>query len=191
LLTASRIVFRAFQGVGGSGLFSMATVVGLKVTKPAHANRVAIYLGLTQTVAVILGPILGGVIDHDRNGSTWRWIFWLNVPICGIAFVAFVAAWPQADLGQQGRRGWRSIDVVGAGLLLVATVLLIVGLQEAGARVITWQSPTSICSFSLAGCAITAFVLWESAVERRSDWSVTAVFPLRLVCTRVTGAAMM
>lgn len=70
-----RIVFRAFQGMGGSGIYSVTFVV---MAKTVPVEKVGLYSGVLSSVfaiASLLGPILGGVItDH----TTWRWIFWLK-----------------------------------------------------------------------------------------------------------------
>lgn len=70
-----RIVFRAFQGIGGSGLYSLVFVAIVKLTE---ADKLAFYSGVVSSVfalANLLGPLIGGAIsDH----TTWRWIFWIK-----------------------------------------------------------------------------------------------------------------
>ena len=71
----SRIVFRAFQGVGASGIYSMTMVIAPGLIPPEKYGK---YMGIVSTVfivASVLGPILGGVINER---STWRWVFWLK-----------------------------------------------------------------------------------------------------------------
>ena len=69
------IVFRAFQGIGGSGLYSLVFVAIVNLT---DAEQMAFYTAVVSSVfafANLLGPMLGGLItDH----TTWRWIFWLK-----------------------------------------------------------------------------------------------------------------
>lgn len=70
-----RTVFRAFQGIGGSGIYAMVTVIQPEMLPPEKWGN---YLAATSLVIVlssVLGPILGGVInDH----TTWRWVFLLK-----------------------------------------------------------------------------------------------------------------
>jgi MFS family permease len=69
------VVFRALQGIGGSGLYSMTMVVFPEITPPNLFPIVAGIIGAVLAIAGVLGPILGGVITHE---STWRWIFLLK-----------------------------------------------------------------------------------------------------------------
>jgi MFS family permease len=75
ILIALRIVFRAFQGIGGSGLYSLVFVAIMKLVTP---EKMGLYSGIVSSVfalANLLGPVLGGVIvDH----TSWRWIFWIK-----------------------------------------------------------------------------------------------------------------
>lgn len=70
-----RIVFRAFQGIGGSALYSLVFVAIVKLVVP---EKMGFYSGVISSVfalANLLGPLLGGAItDH----TSWRWIFWIK-----------------------------------------------------------------------------------------------------------------
>lgn len=75
ILISFRIVFRAFQGIGGSGLYSLTFVSILKLVVP---EKIGFYSGVISsvfTMSNLLGPLLGGVIA-DR--TTWRWIFFMK-----------------------------------------------------------------------------------------------------------------
>lgn len=65
-------MFRAFQGVGGSGLYSLAQVTLVEYGPINKPSLIGAMIGSTLSVSLILGPIIGGVIS-DR--STWRWVF--------------------------------------------------------------------------------------------------------------------
>lgn len=70
-----RVVFRAFQGIGGSGLYSLVFVAVMKLITP---DKMGFYSGVVSSVfalANLLGPVLGGLIT-DR--TSWRWIFWIK-----------------------------------------------------------------------------------------------------------------
>jgi MFS family permease len=73
------IVFRAFQGIGGSGLYSLTFVSIMKMIVP---EKIGFYSGIVSSVfalANLLGPLLGGMIA-DR--TTWRWIFFIKYAKC-------------------------------------------------------------------------------------------------------------
>ena len=69
------IVCRAFQGIGGAGLYSLTTIA-LPEVGPAHKPQViGPLIAMTLSLSFILGPILGGLIPQF---STWRWIYWMK-----------------------------------------------------------------------------------------------------------------
>ncbi|EPE31907.1 MFS general substrate transporter [Glarea lozoyensis ATCC 20868] len=78
------IIFRTLQGIGGAGLYSLTMVICPEISPPRLLHYVVGSLGATVAVAGVCGPVLGGVIT---GGTTWRWIFWLNVPIGVITMI--------------------------------------------------------------------------------------------------------
>lgn len=173
----------------------MCTIIALNTVPPSKIGAMATYVSLTQTVAVVLGPVLSGAITHNQNTNSWRWIFLMNSPICGVALIALVVAWPSSHrkAGQTSKLSWgtiSSLDFLGAGLLLATSVLLIFALQQAGAHVYAWNSGAVIASLVISGCSFTAFVFWERLVEWKSRWSVKPIFPIHLVAQRVMASAI-
>lgn len=186
------IVFRAIQGIGGSGLFSMTMVINLNIVEASKMPVVAAMVSLIQIVSGVLGPVLGGAIAHSRTGDTWRWIFWLNLPLGGLALLALLVAWPQeSDKKLSIRSALASIDFLGAGLLLVFSILLVFALVEAGTHVYEWRSPVIIASLVISVVALALFLAWQELLSRRSAWSVEPIFPLELVKMRVLGSTIL
>lgn len=183
------IIFRSFQGIGGSGMFSMATVIGAKVLPTEKLGMLATYVASTQTVSVILGPILSGVITG--NGS-WPWIFWLNLPVCGSALVVFLLAWPrQKETGSKLLKGALArVDFLGGGLLLAASILLIFALQQAGTHVYAWDSAATIACLTISGLSFVGFVGWQVWLVSKPKVKVQYIFPIHLASERVLGSAI-
>ena len=75
LLSVFSIVFRALQGIGGSGTYSMVMVSVPEVTPPPQFGLVSGLVSAVFAFSSILGPIIGGAITSH---STWRWVFWLK-----------------------------------------------------------------------------------------------------------------
>ena len=80
----SLIVFRVLQGIGGGMIMPAVMTIMTKKAGPHRMGRVMGILGVPMLVAPILGPILGGWLVDDVS---WRWIFFINVPIGIVAFV--------------------------------------------------------------------------------------------------------
>jgi MFS family permease len=192
------IIFRSIQGIGGSGLYSMCTIISLAAVPASKIGEMATYVSLTQAVAVVLGPILGGVITQHVDSDNWRWIFYINLPLSALALIGLMVAWPRRTRGQDGRpyrisfKSIEQIDFMGCSLLLIASVMLIFGLQEAGARVYRWESPSIVSSFWICGIAFVGFLAWEYYLEMRtSDWNLKPILPVTIAGKRVMLCAIM
>ena len=136
--------------------------------------------------------MLGGIIC-DR--TTWRWIFLLNVPCGGVVLFVILLAWSdsvdkrslslhQVSLAQ--------IDYVGTLLLMAATVLLIVALQEAGTATIPMDSSVIICLLAAAGVSALGLVGWIRFLENsKYNTLITPTFPSRFLKQRVMCMAFL
>ncbi len=113
-LTLARIA----QGIGSAGLHLMPQTIIGEVTTPRERPRILSIIGAAFPIAILVGPIVGGVIT-DAWG--WRWVFWINIPVGLIALALAVVAVPHIP-GRSGRR----FDLAGAialGTSVTAAVL--------------------------------------------------------------------
>ena len=97
---------RIAQGVGSAGLHLMPQTIIGEVTSPRERPRVLSIIGTAFPVAILVGPLAGGLIT-DAWG--WRWVFWINIPVGLIALALAVVAVPHIA-GRSGRR----FDIAGA-----------------------------------------------------------------------------
>ena len=111
MLLAARVI----QGIGGGVLQPIAQAVLLKLPVGKRGQAMAIY-GMGIIVAPIIGPTLGGWITDNYS---WRWIFYINVPV-GVAAVFMVQAFVENPPYLQ-RGSHRSIDYIGFGLIGVVS----------------------------------------------------------------------
>ena len=155
------IVGRCIQGAGGAFMFSTASGIITAAFPPSQRGRAlglnvtAVYLGLT------LGPVVGGVIaDH----ASWRWIFFINVPI---AVATVLGGWALLRAEGRDRRGLQPgkarIDWAGAGLLGAALVALFIPLTFS--PLWGWGSLRTIVLLALTVVFLVAFVLVERGAK--------------------------
>jgi EmrB/QacA subfamily drug resistance transporter len=163
--------FRAFQGLGAGGLFSVAIAILADIVSPQERPR---YLGYTMSAfasASVLGPVIGGLLSGQSSilGITgWRWIFYVNVPI---GIVALIVVNRVLKLPAKPRVATR-IDWPGA-LVLAAGLVPLLLVAEQG-RVWGWGSPGSLACYIGGVAGLIAFV-W---VEQRMGEA--ALLPIRL-----------
>jgi EmrB/QacA subfamily drug resistance transporter len=163
--------FRALQGVGAGGLFSLAlTILGDIVPPRERARYQGFFLAVFGTSSV-LGPVIGGLLAGANNIlglEGWRWIFLVNVPI-GIVALVVVARFLNVPHVPRGRP---RIDWPGAIMLAVGLVPLLIVAEQG--RTWGWSSATSIICYAIGGLGLVLFGL----IERwyRDD----ALLPLRL-----------
>jgi EmrB/QacA subfamily drug resistance transporter len=122
----SLIAFRVLQGLGGGLLFPLLQTILAQAAGPQRLGRLAAAVAVPALLAPIAGPVLGGLI---LDSLSWRWIFFINVPVCA---TALVLAWRYMHLSAE--RGEHPLDVIGLALLSPALAAIVYGFAEAGTR---------------------------------------------------------
>jgi EmrB/QacA subfamily drug resistance transporter len=151
------ILFRVLQGIGGGMVMPIAMQMMAEAAGPKRLGRVMSILAVPMMLAPILGPTIGGVIIQNIS---WRWIFYVNVPVGVIAVIAALRTLPWVKPEEAGRLDFRGLVLMsgGAGLLTY-------GLAEIGSTG-TFTS-TKVVAPILGGLALIAlFVLAALRVPR-------------------------
>ncbi|TGS15978.1 MFS transporter [Mesorhizobium sp. M2E.F.Ca.ET.209.01.1.1] len=119
------VIGRAIQGAGGGGLFALAQTVIGDLVPPRERARYAAWIAGTWAVASVAGPLLGGVFAEHLH---WSLIFWINLPIGFLAMAIINNPLRKLPIAAKNH----SIDGLGAGLLVIATSLLLLALNWGG-----------------------------------------------------------
>jgi EmrB/QacA subfamily drug resistance transporter len=168
------VIFRGVQGLGAGGLFPLALAVVGNIVPPRDRGRYQGLIGAVFASASIIGPLVGGFIVDN---TTWRWIFYVNLPIGGIALVVISLVMPRPS---QRRR--HSIDWFGAALLAAGTTALLLGLVWAG-RQYAWTSGHVIGALVASAIVLAAFAWWERRVPE-------TIIPFDVVRQRTVAASL-
>ncbi len=184
------IAFRAFQGIGAGALMPIAIAVVGDLFTPRERGKWQGVTGAVWGLSAILGPTLGGWITQY---STWRWVFYVNLPIGIIAFFVLIFLMPTL---KSNRPDKVMIDYIGAGLLVLGTVPLLLGFTWAGSQY-SWQSPQVLSLLVIAVVALVSFVLYEAYLERRGGQPIiepslfkNSIFSVSTLVTMIFGMGL-
>jgi EmrB/QacA subfamily drug resistance transporter len=158
------IAFRAIQGLGSGGLMVGAQAIVGDIVSPRERGRYVGLFGAVFGVASIVGPLLGGVFVDNL---TWRWIFYINIPI-GVVALIVVASQVPGTLS----RIHHKIDYLGTAVLSAAATSFIL-LTSLGGTTYGWNS-APIWILGIAGVVLVGVFV---VVERRA---AEPVLPLHL-----------
>jgi EmrB/QacA subfamily drug resistance transporter len=149
------IAFRIVQGLGGGGLIVTAIAVVGDIVPPRQRGRYQGFFGGVFGISTVIGPLVGGfIVDH----LSWRWIFYINVPLGLLALAVINAAFKPHQ-----RAKLVGIDYAGAALLAVALTCVIL-LASLGSTLLA-DAPVSMFAISLLGLlALAAFLHVETIV---------------------------
>jgi EmrB/QacA subfamily drug resistance transporter len=162
--------FRAFQGLGAGGLFSVAIAILADIVSPVERPRYMGYMMAAFATSSVLGPVIGGFLSGQNRilGITgWRWIFYVNVPIGLVALVVVNRVLRLPARHRSGRVDWLGALAMAVGLV----PLLLVAEQGQGWG---WLSGWSVLCYLVGILGLVGFVWAENLMGD------DALIPLRM-----------
>ncbi len=149
------IVARAVQGLGGAGLMSMAQAAIADVVSPRERGRYQGYMASMWGISSIAGPIVGGWVTDTFS---WRWIFWVNLPIGLMAMALCNRALRMIRTQKRAVR----IDYAGSALLVGGVTALLLMLSWGGVE-LPWSS-APVIGLGVCGVIMLGSLFWQERV---------------------------
>ena len=156
----SLVAFRVLQGLGAGMILPIGQTILAQAAGPQRMGRVMSVIGVPMLLAPVFGPLLGGAII---GAASWRWIFFINLPVGLAAVVAALRLLPAGSGSRSGVRGGLRLDVRGLLLLSPGIAVFLYGMSEAGGHGGFGSPRTSVAV--LAGLVLIGLFFWHAAVR--------------------------
>ena len=154
---------RSIQGIGGGGLLALGLVI---LTDIIPLRQRPVYVGVNQiswALGTISGPLLGGLfIQH----TTWRWIFYINFPFCGIGFLTVPLVMRLHATRPSLKERLLYADWVGGALFIASTCSFLIGVTWGGSKY-PWSSWRTLVPIIVGLAGVAATISWERYVASR------------------------
>ncbi|KAK6454901.1 major facilitator superfamily domain-containing protein [Scheffersomyces xylosifermentans] len=148
---------RVLAGIGGGGIQSLVFVILSEIVPIQYRAFGMMVLSLTTSSASVLGPLIGGALSK----VDWRWCFYINLPIGGVAFVFLQLAFHPPPPQGRIRDKFKTLDYMGTVLVCCGSVLLLLGLSFGSTGEFEWNSSAVIACFILGGIFCILFCVWN------------------------------
>jgi EmrB/QacA subfamily drug resistance transporter len=147
------IIFRSVQGFGGGGIFPVAITMVTVMFPPERRTRVIALLTASTGIAIVAGPLLGSYIV---SVTTWRWVFYINLPFGVFAALIVALAVPALRSSSPGR-----FDVPGAALLSAWVAALMIALVQVADAGWGWTDPRTLALLATTIVLFAIYLVWE------------------------------
>ena len=179
------VLMRGIQGVGGGVIMTTSFAVIADLYSPLERGRVTGLISGTFGVASVIGPVAGGALT---DAFSWRWVFYVNLPIIALAFLVILIVVPFMRTSAAKPK----IDLIGAVLLANMMVPLLLALVWGGNRY-AWDSVELLSLFGVSGVMLVLFVLAELSASEPilpPHLFKSRTFTVAAIATTMTGAGM-
>ncbi|KAI1456980.1 MFS general substrate transporter [Annulohypoxylon moriforme] len=175
---AMLIAGRAVQGAGSGGMTAIMGIVISDLVPLRLRSSYQAILAMTYAIGMAIGPVVGGAIVQN---TTWRWVFYINLPVGGVSLaLLWLFLRVKWDRETKIRDKLKRIDVVGNALLVASTVSVLIALTWAGSQY-SWSSYHVLVPFIIGLVGLVGFFCLEG-----STWIPEPVMPLRLFANRTS-----
>ncbi|KAJ7768343.1 major facilitator superfamily domain-containing protein [Mycena metata] len=177
------IAARAIQGIGGGGIINLSEILTADLVPLSERGLYQGFLGLVWSFASAIGPPIGGALASGGN-TTWRWLFYLNLPLTA---VAFVLVWfflsvrhPEGSV----RSKLAQVDWVGNIIIILGSGLAIIGMTWGGIRY-SWASVEVLAPLVIGFFLMFLFAIYEAKIPSRPT------IPLDVIANRTSLSGLL
>ncbi|KAF8959374.1 major facilitator superfamily domain-containing protein [Flammula alnicola] len=151
------IVFRGIAGAGGGGIISMSQIVISDIVSLRDRGKYQGIIGAVVALGYAIGPVIGGALAQKVS---WRWCFWVTIPVsmCAVAAVVFIL--PLKPVAGNMKRKLLTVDFLGAILTLVGCTLVILPLIWGGVT-FPWKSAVVLAPLFSGLLVVLLLCIWE------------------------------
>ena len=173
------IVARSLQGCAGGGMIQLVMITisdlfSIRYVDPRvgkldwlliENRHRSLYYGLLEVVWAVAGgtgPLAGGYLTERLS---WRWAFWISVPISGLTFLLLIVFLDVHNPRTSMVEGFKAVDWAGSLSILAMTLMLLLGLEFGGAT-FPWKSPEVLCLIIIGSLLSLLFIFSEQKLAR-------------------------
>ena len=151
------VLFRLLQGIGGAALVPLSQAILFEINAPKDYGRAMSIWGIGATLAPVLGPALGGWLTDNYS---WRWVFYINLPIGLMAFIGLYLSLPESD-----RQARKRFDFFGFAALSLAVACFQLMLDRG--QTLDWFSSREILAEAIiAGISFYLFLVHTLSTDK-------------------------
>ncbi|KAK1218774.1 hypothetical protein PQX77_018519 [Marasmius sp. AFHP31] len=165
---------RTVQGLGGGAIQSLTSIIISDLVSLQERGVYNAIVGLAWAFAAAVGPLVGGALADQGQ---WRWLFYLNLPICGVAVLAVIfilrLPTPQGTLSSKLKK----MDWIGNFLIITSTTVFIIGLSWGGATY-PWSSAHVVTTLVVGLVGFVVFLVYEA------KWAANPIVPISILSNR-------
>ncbi|KZT20290.1 iron permease [Neolentinus lepideus HHB14362 ss-1] len=154
------IAGRTVQGLGGGGIASLVQIILSDLVPLRERGIFNGLIGIAWSTASAIGPIVGGALaEHGK----WRWLFYLNIPICGFAALLVMVFLQLRTPPGTFREKLRRMDWIGNIMVIASTTAVVIALTWGGIQY-SWGSANVLVPLILGLLGLVAFVIYEAKI---------------------------
>lgn len=177
--TAMMIGGRTVQGIGGGGINVMVEIVVCDLVSLRERGKYVGIIGSMWAIGSVVGPIVGGALSQH---TTWRWIFYINLPLSGAA-LALLIPFLRLNYRREGTiiDRLKRVDYLGNTILILAVISVLLALTWGG-TVHAWSSWRTIVPLVLGLAGLAGFLVYEASPAVKE-----ATMPISLFTNRTSA----